>query len=177
MNIATLFDAEEVAAVRVCFGPQLPDPVVERVLELQIERSVWYHEDDDDKSYRTHIEYFKNHRPHGKWESWQTRYSSGKWYIHKLSERNFRDGNTHGKCEYWHENGQKWYEINHRNGKWHGKFEEWYKDGTVAMRGYYDDDAQTGRWEKFGKDGLSYVEQPFTHRRSCPVVDSTSAAP
>lgn len=81
MDTPSLFlDDEVAAAVRVCFCLVLPEPVVDRVMELRIERR----ERIDSKGVR-HLEYYKDDKRHGMWEgrypnglkAYESRYENG----------------------------------------------------------------------------------------------------
>lgn len=110
------FDEDEVEAVRVCFGSPLPDPVVERVLELRVVRREWI-----DDIGRRRIEFYK-------------------------------DGERHGKWEWWYKNGREECERHYRKGKLHGECRGWYESGKPEYMQYYGDGIQQGKctWSEFG---------------------------
>lgn len=115
------------AGVRVCFGSPLPAPVVERVLELRIERRECINAIG-----RRHIEFYKDDRRHGKWE-WM--YANGQ----KMYEDHYRDGERHGMWDGWYDNGQKMYEHRYRDDKRHGISEAWSENGEKWYEKHYLD--------------------------------------
>lgn len=99
MDLAEFFDADDVAAVRECFGYSLHDLVVDRVLELRIERFDWV-----DRHERKNLGFRKDGKWHGKMVGW---YANGqKWYNH-----NYRNGTRYGMTICWYSDGTKMYEY------------------------------------------------------------------
>ena len=43
----------------------------------------------------------------------------------------------HGKCEKWHNNGEKQVEANYYDGYKNGKYKAWYKNGNIKFEGVY----------------------------------------
>lgn len=127
-DIATFFHVDDIAAVRACFGPVLPTPVIERVLELRIER----HEQIDNDGVR-HIKFYKDGKQHGECEGW---YDNGQ----KSYDENFCDGKMDGRCEGWYRNGQKEYDFHYRDGKLDGKCIGWNWYGELSFVLYVVDD-------------------------------------
>lgn len=138
MDIKTFFSTAEIDAVSVCFGPALPSPVVERVLELRIMRI----EKRDDEHRLRCLEFYKDGKLHGKCEGW---YKNG----HKKYTLNLRNGSRYGKCEWFYENGQKWYEGIYRNNKRVGKWNVWYRSGQKRYEVHYQNGklVRTVRWK------------------------------
>lgn len=112
----------------MCFVSPLPDPVVERVLELRIGLFEWIGVTLEQR----HLEFYKDDRMHGKSEGW---HKNGQ----KLYEHHYRDGKRHGKYEGWYPNGQKDYESHYRDDELHGPDVSWYADGQLEYECYFED--------------------------------------
>lgn len=120
--------------MRVCFGTALlPSPVVERVLELRIERREWIEDDKDGDEQVRHLTFFKEDgTEHGKWESW---YANGQ----KQREWTYRNGWRHGVFDGWYSDGQKHYEHEYENGALKHGGMKWFEDGSLeyTSMGYF----------------------------------------
>ena len=55
----------------------------------------------------------------------------------KKQEREYQNGQIHGKCIGWYKNGNKWWEDEYQNGKRHGKYTCWYENGNKIWEEEY----------------------------------------
>jgi len=53
------------------------------------------------------------------------------------AEKYYRQNQPHGKCRWWHPNGQLYWERDCVNGQINGKSMAWYDDGTLQYEKYY----------------------------------------
>lgn len=121
------FSAKEVAAVRVCFGSLLPDLIVERILELRIERC-WGIDSDG----RRRLEFYKDGVRHGQWETWFANRQ-------RSCVENFRHGKRNGKKTTWYENGSKRSEQNFIEWQQYGLQIMWYSNGEIMHKYSFHD--------------------------------------
>jgi hypothetical protein len=68
-------------------------------------------------------------------------------------ERNFKDGELHGKYTSWYESGQKKSEENYEDGELHGKYTSWYESGQKKSEENYEDGEASGRWFYWNENG------------------------
>lgn len=131
MDLSGFFSDEEVEAVRECFGVVvLPDLIVERVLELRIERREWI-----DKDKKKHKEFYKD--GNGMWEAY---FENGQ----KAHEYCYCEGKLYGSFTEWYENGNMACFKSFVNGKVHGKSEIWVRSGPKLYEEYYIDGLKDG---------------------------------
>jgi antitoxin component YwqK of YwqJK toxin-antitoxin module len=52
-------------------------------------------------------------------------------------EKEYQNGQQHGKSFGWWENGNKWWEIEFQNGQRHGKDIRWHENGNKNWEDYY----------------------------------------
>jgi antitoxin component YwqK of YwqJK toxin-antitoxin module len=55
----------------------------------------------------------------------------------KCWEREYQNGQLHGKCIRWYKNGNKWWEREYQNGQFHGKSFGWYENGSKRWEEEY----------------------------------------
>ena len=51
---------------------------------------------------------------------------------------NFKDGERHGVCEEFYENGKLHWREHHKNGRRHGVREEFFENGNIRLKEYYE---------------------------------------
>lgn len=124
LEASELFDEDEVEAVRVCFSLVLPEPAVERVLELRIRR-----------------------------ETYDDTYKAGSFNFKRLHAVFFKDEYLL-LWRGWHATGEKRYEFHFDNeGKPHGLFTAWYSDGKTMFEGEYLNDKLERPFTHYSEDG------------------------
>ena len=64
-----------------------------------------------------------------------------KWYHENGNvewERNYKDGELHGACKGYHENGNLKYEVNYKDGELHGTWKGYRKNGKLKWEWNYE---------------------------------------
>jgi antitoxin component YwqK of YwqJK toxin-antitoxin module len=49
----------------------------------------------------------------------------------------YKNGVAVGQWNYWHDNGQKQYEVSYKDGKYDGKWTEWFENGEIKSKKNY----------------------------------------
>jgi antitoxin component YwqK of YwqJK toxin-antitoxin module len=61
-----------------------------------------------------------------------------------IMERNYLNGQPHGTCKGWFENGKLSSEKNYMNGQPHGTYKEWLNNGQLWLEGNYHNGKKHG---------------------------------
>jgi antitoxin component YwqK of YwqJK toxin-antitoxin module len=62
-------------------------------------------------------------------------------------EREYQNGQPHGRCISWYKNGNKCWEHEYQNGQQHGKSFAWYENGNKEWETYYWEGKQVSEEE------------------------------
>jgi antitoxin component YwqK of YwqJK toxin-antitoxin module len=101
--------------------------------------------------------YYKNGN---KW--WEREYQNGQfhgksfgWYENgnKLWEREYQNGQFHGKSFGCYKNGNKYWEREHQNGQKHGKWIKWCENGNKEWEREHQNGQKHGKWIKWCENG------------------------
>lgn len=112
------FEKDEIAAVRTCFGPALPAPIVERVMDLRIERC-----EGTDCNGQKYFVFYKDSKKHGKCEKWDR---NGV----KVFEGQYQNGKRNGTWQWWYKD--KGHNCSHYMEHYRLGKKEWERYNFVA---------------------------------------------
>jgi len=79
----------------------------------------------------------------------------------KIFERNYENGEKHGKVINWGEDGKKGYEGKYKNGKEDGLWTGWYENGKKKWEETYKDGKYDGLIIKWYKNGKKKEEKNY----------------
>jgi antitoxin component YwqK of YwqJK toxin-antitoxin module len=72
-----------------------------------------------------------------------------------ITPRN-ENGNRHGYCEIYYDNGNLWYKGTYVDGKPHGYWEGYYDNGNLCYKGNHVAGNRHGYWEEWYKNQINY---------------------
>jgi len=90
-----------------------------------------------------------------KLQRWKRKWSSGIVLSKRQFKRkkHYKDGKYDGPTEFYHKNGQLFWEGNYKDGKYDGLWKSYNENGELRWKGYYEYGKQVGIWEWFNQDG------------------------
>jgi len=75
-----------------------------------------------------------------------------------------------GIFTYWHENGQKSYEVTYKDGKKDGLVTKWHENGQKYFEETYKDGKKDGLVTKWHENGQKYFEETYTDGKTDGLV-------
>jgi antitoxin component YwqK of YwqJK toxin-antitoxin module len=92
----------------------------------------------------------------GYWRNGNKCKNGNKWW-----EREYQNGQFHGKSFGWYENGSKRWEEEYRNGQPHGKWIDWYENGNKEWECEYQNGQPHGKWIDWYENGNKEWEREY----------------